>query len=305
MNAEILISLQKETEQTKKAIAAYESSDKHNNYWSAPTKVMEAIAELGAENIFLLNEEYHGLYHDDYAYFVYFNNVTGETFKDQWTTAFACPAYQSYKCITISEAWKNGLVNADKYLQMRKNDMLSYLGEEGTPPMSVKDLIKNKVLVEVKRGRKWHGTGYVISYREMTFGYKSVTYAVIYDPKENVINEVSSEHVDIANHFELEKEWRKSCRERVQALTPDDVDASDMKIAISIDFKDWLFEKNADVNIDTSTASWPAQEARDKKQAEFKEKKMVELVEWVKNNTDKKGDEIQALAERIFNRRYA
>lgn len=36
----------------------------------------------------------------------------------------------------------------------------------------------------------------------------------------------------------------------------------------------------------------------------FKETKMVDLVNWVKTNTDKTGDEIYKLAEQIFNKRY-
>ena len=36
----------------------------------------------------------------------------------------------------------------------------------------------------------------------------------------------------------------------------------------------------------------------------FKETKMVDLINWVKTNTDKTGDEIYKLAEQIFNKRY-
>jgi hypothetical protein len=38
--------------------------------------------------------------------------------------------------------------------------------------------------------------------------------------------------------------------------------------------------------------------------AKFKETKMVDLINWVKTNTDKTGDEIYKLAEQIFNKRY-
>ena len=37
----------------------------------------------------------------------------------------------------------------------------------------------------------------------------------------------------------------------------------------------------------------------------FKNEKMLQLIEWVKNNTDRKGEEIEKLAEHIFNKKYA
>ena len=41
------------------------------------------------------------------------------------------------------------------------------------------------------------------------------------------------------------------------------------------------------------------------KEKEFKESKMPGIIEWVKNNTDKKTEEdIMALAEHIFNKKY-
>ena len=41
-----------------------------------------------------------------------------------------------------------------------------------------------------------------------------------------------------------------------------------------------------------------------KKATEFRAKKMSELVEWVKTNTDKEGADILELAERIFKKKY-
>ena len=69
-------------------------------------------------------------------------------------------------------------------------------------------------------------------------------------------------------------------------------------------FIDWLKNKYYDPSIDWSKAKDIEQEKQDKKSEEFKKKKMLELIEWVKNNTDKKGDEIEKLAERIFKKRY-
>lgn len=306
MSSEILAALQKETEQTKKAIENYENSDKRNNYWSAPTMAMKAIAQYGAENIFLTNEVYHGLYHDDYAKFEYYNNVTGETFRDEWTTAFCCPAYDSYKCLPIAEAWEHGLVNKARFLDMRRKGWLNSLAGDSLPRLSLAEMIDSKALIEVKNGRKWQGKGYVVSYRNMTFGYKNVTYAAVLDPTTSVINEVNAEYLGIAGHAELVAEWKKELRERIEGLTEADIlDDGSLQQALRFSFPEWMKEKGESVSIDLKNASYPAQEERDRKQAAFKEKKMAELVVWVQTNTDKKGDEIQALAERIFARRYA
>jgi hypothetical protein len=306
MNTINLSDLQQQTQEIKEHIARYEATHEPSQFRVFP-RAMEAIAEYGAENIFLVSEVYHGMYHDDYAYFEYYNNVTGETFKDQWTTAFCCPAYQFYKCVTIEDAWECGFVNAEKWLKSKKEELLAYLSAAAIPHIPVAELIKAKALVSVRKGRKWQGTGYIIKKRDMKFGYKSVTYAIIFDPMTMTINEVNADYVQIEDMECLEKMWKQECKDMITALQPSDVVVSNGRIetGCKVDFISWLTKRNEGVILDYSEASWPAQEARDKKASEFKEKKMAELVEWVKTNTDRKGDDIQALAERIFARRYA
>ena len=72
------------------------------------------------------------------------------------------------------------------------------------------------------------------------------------------------------------------------------------------------FVKNSlSENIDYSSARNLIKEKAEAKRKEkeeknkaFKEAKMKDLIEWVKKNTDKKGDDILKLAEYIFNKKY-
>lgn len=63
-------------------------------------------------------------------------------------------------------------------------------------------------------------------------------------------------------------------------------------------------EKAVDRTIDVFTTPYIEQKERDEKYAEFKSKKMVELGNWVLENTDKRGAKAKILAERIFNKHY-
>lgn len=308
MNTINISELQQETQRIRECIEHYNATHEPSQFRVFP-RVMEAIAEHGAENIFLVGERYRGGYHDDYASFTYFNNVTGEEFNDEWTTAFACPAYDCYKCLTLQDAFAAGLVNLEMFLKMKREDILNHLESASPTYMDAAQLEKYKLLVTVNRGRKWKGTGYVVGSRTMRFGWKEVTYANIFDPVANVINEISMENVENTELVPLFNEWKAQMVEKANNATVSCLlvseDGNVNYPDLHIPFKAWLCIRANEIKVDTSTASWPAQEARDKKKADFKVKKLAELVEWVKSNTDKQGDDIQLLAERIFARRYA
>jgi len=48
----------------------------------------------------------------------------------------------------------------------------------------------------------------------------------------------------------------------------------------------------------------PEMEEKKRKASEFRATKMPEIIEWVKNNTDKEGEDIIKLALHIFNKKY-
>ena len=63
-----------------------------------------------------------------------------------------------------------------------------------------------------------------------------------------------------------------------------------------------MFHRN---KFDLSIAYDEVEEEAKKKAEEFKASKMPGIIEWVKTNTDKKTEEeINTLAEHIFNKRY-
>ena len=71
-----------------------------------------------------------------------------------------------------------------------------------------------------------------------------------------------------------------------------------------VSFVEWLAKYKNSINL--SMAYDVEKEERLLKEKEFKESKMPGIIEWVKNNTDKKTEEdIMALAEHIFNKKYS
>ena len=308
MNTVNISDLQQETQAIRDCIERYNATHEKSQFRVFP-HVMEAIAKYGAENIFLVATHYRSGYHDDYCGFTYFNNVTGEEFNDEWTTAFACPSYDSYECLTLRDAFANGLVNLEMFLKMKREDILKSLDDQTLPILSAQHLENYKLKVSVKRGRKWHGTGYVVGSRTLKFGWKEVTYLNIFDPESNTINEISRENAEVTELESLFDRWKEEMREKATVATVSCLHVSeDGNVTypdLHIPFKPWLAIRANGITIDAAGASYPAQETRDRAKAAFKVKKMADLVEWVKNNTDKQGDDIQLLAERIFARRYA
>ena len=273
----------------------------HQNYWSCPTEWQRQAVKYGAENIFLTGEGYRSMYHDDYASFTYYNNVTGDFFTDSWTTAAACPSYNSYKCTTLEEAIKDGLLNKELYFSTKMKGIRESIEKTEFPRhLSVDEVKAYKLLVEVKRGRKWRGRGYVVDSFEVSYGWTPTTYAVVFDALANQIEEINFSYCEFVDSDALLEEYKECARKFYDTLTVDEFLNGKRFMRIN----EWLINRAENVVVDYSNASYPAKEARDKKHAEFKEKKMAELMEWVKTHTDKTGDQILSLAEHIFKKRY-
>ena len=303
---EILKQMQEKTESIRKQIKDYEAGDK-KDYWSCPTSWMEEAAKYGAENIFMISSSYRSHAYDDYASFTYYNQVTQEEFEDSWTTAAACPGYGLYECMKIEEAFKKGLLDEEKYVEFLKQRRLKFLENFRTPILDVDDFIKYKMLVEVTGGRKWKGTGYALSSKWVKFGYHETQYVSILDPETNIIHEISDNWVHLVEDVEkMIEEYKTWARERIGAITTDNlrIGSNGLRVDVDSTFKDWLHERAGAVVIDVENAVNPAQQERDKRKEEFKTRKMADLVEWVKKNTDKEGDAIMQLAEHIFQKRY-
>ena len=290
----------------KADVEAWDDNKDHGAYWCCPTQWMRKAVEYGAENIFLVCEAYQSHYHDDYAVFTYYNNVTGEYFTDNWATAYAAPAYGSYKCTTMKEAFEMDLIDKPLYFGVIMKDARESLDKVSFPRfLKAQDYIDLKLLVDVSRGRKWKGRGYVIGHYSVKYGWSSTTYAIVYDPESNQINEVNFEYCDVAEIASLLDGFKKYASEFYDSITVDEF-FSDyfLKKGVTRSVEGWLAERSRKVIVDFSKASYPARDERDRKRNEFRERKMPELIEWVKANTDKEGDQIIALAQHIFNKRY-
>lgn len=300
--------MKNQTEKIRKHIADFEASDKTNNYWSRPTIWMEKAAEYGAENIFMISSSYRSHAYDDYAGFTYYNQATMEEFSDSWTTAGACPSYGLYECMKIEEAFKKGLLDEEKYVEFIKQIRLKSLEDFRVPSLDVDDFIKYKIRVEVTGGRKWKGTGYALSSKWVTFGYHETKYVSILDTETNIIHEISDNWVHSAEDIEkMTEEYKVWAKERTESITTANLRIGPNGLIVDVDgrFECWLEERAKSISIDLENAVNPAQQERDKRREEFKTRKMADLVEWVKKNTDKEGDAIMQLAEHIFQKRYA
>ena len=152
------------------------------------------------------------------------------------------------------------------------------------------------------RGRKYKGECIVFGMHRQFNAYRHdyEIYALCYVQATNAIYEINPYYIEY--NTQIADEFLNYCKELVKAKDSD-------IFAIQRMSEKELFEKfykKKKKNFEIpNNATNKAQEKRDLKFNKFKESKMIDLIDWVKNNTDKKGDEIQQLAEHIFNKRYA
>lgn len=300
------------------------------------TAVQKAIQKYGIENISMVGYNYHGRYEDDDCYFTYYNNVTGNFFYDEWTTRFACPAYGCYECQTLEEADKKGYVDHEKLFSFKKFEMIKQLEKFKFNNVWGDTFVKIApfgLRVEVNRGRKWKGIGYLVgtfttSYQwgvkmwrsNNDYGTSTTRHAKIYDPTTNRIETVTAEYVKFLDLDNIIEQYKKDMIAIVEATTINDFtigkngtsyspysgDSNDTKMTINcktVSFMKYLESKGNKLNL--NNAYDVIEEEKKAKFEAFKATKMPGIIEWVKNNTDKTTEEeIMKLAEHIFNKRY-
>ena len=281
------------------------------------TVVEEAIIKYGPENIFLISSDYHGLYQDDYCTFHYYNNVTGDEFMDEWSTAYAAPAYGRFEnCLTLKEAKELDLINKEIALKKSK-EKLTRLYTNITKEVTQSMAIKYHLEVKVTRGRKWKGTGIIKDVRRTMYQYakpsfrtndpywgKKVTdIAIIYDNNSNKIEEVNYAYCVPVKLEEMVDSWRKEILGYVEKATNENLDGLTIRIPEYLKWESFV-ARYANELPDDRLYIYPEQDARDAKEKAFKEKKIAELTEWAKNYTDVKAEEIPEFVERVYNKRY-
>lgn len=281
------------------------------------TRLEDAMIEFGPENIFLVGTSYSGMYHDDYCTFRYYNNVTGKQFTDEWTTAFACPSYARFEdCLTISEALELGLLNKQLALEVaveQQKQHVSNLQLEITPAMAINSHLE----MNINRGRKFRGTGILMDIRKDSyqyyspmfasknadFGKKITNVAILMVEDTMTIEEVNYEYC-VPTHFEEMKEaWRQEVMEFLDNVTLENMEGLHIVYPKHLGWENFV-ERYANELPDGSMFTYPAQQQRDEKENAFKAKKIADLTEWAKNNTDVPENEIPQFVERLFNKKY-
>lgn len=284
------------------------------------TVAEELIEKFGTENIFLVSQDYHGLYEDDYCNFTYWNNVNGSMPTDKWTTAMACPNFGRYECMTLDEGIEKGLVDMQKLLEYLKATSkiksLNYI-DMITEPEKFSGL---GLRIESFKGRKWKGFGYLIgeikkSYTwavkqwrsDNDYGTSTTNYCKIYDPMTGRIEYVNKNNCRLIDEEKIKNDYVSKYNETVDRAQVNDIVVTDNSVKLKINFDSFAnFVKTEYVNHINLTEAFDEREYEmRKKSSEFRTQKMNELIEWVKDNTDKKDLEVLELATRIFNKKYA
>lgn len=292
--------------------------------------IMQEVRKLGIDKIFLIGRDYHGHYEDDDCYFTYWNEVEKKFEDDMWSTRFAAPSYDLYEMpLAFGAGWEAGMIDKEGYLSALKEMHIEKASKVEFDTDKASDYY---LKVKVDSGRKWKGTGYLVditesSYRFATpmyrnryygtrdFGVSTSRTAVIWDPITNTINRANAQYIEYIDSEAIMNEyhvWAKNVIEIAQIFNIKSNGTNGFgfyDLDIDYSFNRFMHEvwnpKHAVINSYPTDAYDAETEEKKKKDSEFRTKKMAELIEWVKNNTDKKGDEITALALHIFNKRYA
>ena len=290
--------------------------------------ILKEVREKGIDKIFFVGRDYHGKYEDDYCYFTYWDEVDKKFIEDEWGTWAAFPSYDLYEMpISFTIGWELGLIDKKTYLEFWKNNFHESLAKVSFEPNVAKDY---KLRVKVEGGRKWKGEGYLIdvtssSYRYATpmyrsryygtpndFGVSTTETAVIWDPITNTINRANYKYVKFVDAEKIMEKYIEWANKKIDGATvynfEDNSSANRYNVKLVVD---WSFDTfmaevwSKEHNIgDVSDAYDPEMEAKKKKESEFRASKMPGIIEWVKNNTDKEGEDIITLALHIYNKNY-
>ena len=286
---------------------------------------LKRTREKGINKIFFVGRDYHGKYEDDYCYFTYWDEDSKEFFEDEWGTWAAFPHYDLYEMpIDFGTAWEEGLIDKDAYLEYQKKVNLDYI-ENVEFDGSIAENFNLRVKIE--KGRKWKGEGYLVdvtssSYRFATpmfrnhrddYGIETTYTAVIWDPITNTINRANRKYVEFIDQELILESYKSWAKDRIEHARIMDIKHNGNynrgSFIIDIDYS-WntffaeVWAPAHNIGDVISSAYDPEMEEKKKKESEFRASKMPGIIEWVKNNTDKKGEEIITLALHIYNKNY-
>ena len=281
-------------------------------------QIFDVIAEIGAENVFYISNHYSSHYHDDDCTFIYWDNINGKVISDSWSTRFYCPDFKLYTAnvITFENAIKEGLVNMELLYKLaieKAQDTIKYKVN------LIKEInLQHHPLVKVSRGRKWKGTGFLVSAETNTYGYgygqTTTTKARILSTEDFQIHSVNYHYVEFVDFDNIVKEFADHANKvledyvnsgRVNEFfnTPTSTPYISMRDTSFLDFDKFIEGRYPNVDSLIANAYDPEEEERKRKFSEQKSKDFASLMEWVENKTDKTGDlEKSKLAIHIMNK---
>ena len=286
---------------------------------------LKRVREKGIDKVFFVGRDYHGKYEDDYCYFTYWDEDSKEFFSDEWGTWAAFPHYDLYEMpISFSLGWELGLIDKEAYLAYQQSSDLQILSNTKFDKKIAQDY---KLRVSVDGGRKFKGEGYLVdieesSYRYATpmfrnhsndFGITTTHTAVIWNPIDNTLNRANLKYVNYMDSDEIMEKYTFWAKKVIMDSTINNIKSNNQynrgSYILDIDysfakFMGEVWAPEHQIGDVVSTAYDPEAEARKKKESEFRASKMPGIIEWVKNNTDKQGEEIIKLAIHIYNKNY-
>jgi len=286
---------------------------------------LKRTRETGINKIFFVGRDYHGRYEDDYCYFTYWDEEKKEFFSDEWGTWAAFPHYDLYEMpIDFGAGWEEGLIDKEAYLKFMQNKHLDIINKAVFDKEVAQDF---NLRVSVDAGRKWKGEGYLVgvtsaSYRFATprfrnhcedYGVSTTYTAMIWNPIDNTINRANLKYVNYMDEEKIMKEYKEWAMNIVNRATVNDIHSNNQyncgSFILDVDYSMNKFFADvwgpAHVIGDVVADAYdPEMEEKKRKASEFRATKMPEIIEWVKNNTDKEGEDIIKLALHIFNKKY-
>ena len=335
----LLAEIATRTAELKAAIEKYDNDpEAQRYYWGGYSHARRIAAEIGLENVFYVGENYRGLYQDDYCTFTFFNNLTGEFFYDEWTTAAACPACDSYYegIYTVKEGLELGLIDMEKVFELNKKRFESMVESNAEKIFRSESLENNGFFprVKVSKGRKWRGEGYLVDLTTNVYHF-GPTYGRSYNTSTSTTARILSledfqihycnadylEFVEVEKITEMYKVWAKNLVYKMFQ------DLYNSKYYFNQDTLTWkilpgledqcnfsvekFFERHNEMVNHISRMNIISARAYDAKVEEERKaystklaEQLPNVIEWVKENTDKTtDDEIMGLALHILNKR--
>lgn len=287
--------------------------------------IVRTIAEVGAENIFYVSKDYRGLYEDDFCDLVYWNNLTGEVIYDHWATNFAAPSLRLYtdNVIKFYEAVEAGMVNMELIKNLNIEKIHNHINSISfnnrlydETEMKIKKTIESTYpLIKVERGRKWRGTGYFIEKIVISSPYGDREMAKVLSLDDFQIHYCNYYYVEFVELNTIIEEYKAYANAYVDNAVKnntlgyifDNMNCFTWKFKYDhmMSIFDFIKSKENNISYLVNSAYDPIEEERKRKASENRAANFKNIIEWVKNNTDKTSEkDIHELALRILSKRY-